>query len=64
VLTGIITGLLGQGYTPIESSILGVFIHGLAGDITKQEKGEIAMIPSDVIENLPNAFIQLTENVM
>jgi len=63
VLTGIITGLLGQGYTPLESGILGVFIHGLAGDITKQEKGEIAMIPSDVIENIPNAFIQLLENV-
>lgn len=62
VLTGIITGLLGQGYTPIESSILGVFIHGLAGDITKQEKGEIAMIPSDVIANLPSAFKQLVED--
>ena len=62
VLTGIITGLLGQGYTPIESSILGVFIHGLAGDITKKEKGEIAMIPSDVVLNLSSAFKQLVDD--
>lgn len=59
VLTGLITGILGQGYTPFETSILGVFIHGLAGDITKEEKGEIAMIPSDIISNLPKAFMQL-----
>jgi NAD(P)H-hydrate epimerase len=59
MLTGILTGILAQGYTPFETSLLGVFIHGLAGDITKEEKGEIAMIPSDIISNLPNAFLQL-----
>jgi hydroxyethylthiazole kinase-like uncharacterized protein yjeF len=59
VLTGLLTGILAQGYTPFETSLLGVFIHGLAGDITKEEKGEIAMIPSDIISNLPNAFLQL-----
>ena len=62
VLTGIITGLLGQGYTPLESSILGVFTHGLAADITKQEQGEIAMIPSDVISNLSGAFKQIVDD--
>lgn len=61
VLTGLITGLLAQGYTSFEASVIGVYVHGLAGDITKQEKGEIAMIPSDVISNLPRAFISLTE---
>ncbi len=60
VLTGLLTGLLAQGYTSFETSLLGVFIHGLAGDITKEEKGEIAMIPSDIISNLPKAFLQLT----
>ena len=59
VLTGLLTGILAQGYTPFETCVLGVFIHGLAGDITKEEKGEIAMIPSDIISNLPNAFLQL-----
>jgi hydroxyethylthiazole kinase-like uncharacterized protein yjeF len=59
VLTGLITGLLAQGYTPFEASVLGVYVHGLAGDITKQEKGELAMIPSDVINNLSHAFMYL-----
>lgn len=61
VLTGLITGLLAQGYTPFEASVIGVYVHGLAGDITKQEKGEIAMIPTDVIENLPKAFMHLMD---
>ena len=59
VLTGLLTGLLAQEYTPFETSLIGVFTHGLAGDITKEEKGEIAMIPSDIISNLPYAFLQL-----
>lgn len=61
LLTGLITGLLAQDYTSFEASVIGVYVHGLAGDITKKEKGEIAMIPSDVISNLPNAFMSLTE---
>jgi len=62
VLTGLITGLLAQGYTSLEASLIGVYVHGLAGDITKEEKGELAMIPTDVIENIPNAFKRLTED--
>lgn len=62
VLTGLITGLLAQGYTSLEASLIGVYVHGLAGDITKEEKGEFAMIPTDVIENIPNAFKGLTED--
>jgi NAD(P)H-hydrate epimerase len=64
VLTGLLTGLLAQGYSPFETCLLGVFIHGLAGDITKQEKGEIAMIPSDIISNFPNAFLQLVNEAV
>ena len=59
MLTGLVTGLLAQGYSPFEASVIGVYVHGLAGDITKGEKGEVAMIPTDVIENIPNAFKQL-----
>jgi len=59
VLTGLITGLLAQVYSSVEASIIGVYVHGLAGDITKEEKGEVAMIPTDVIENIPNAFKRL-----
>lgn len=56
ILTGIIAGLLAQGYTSMESSILGVFIHGLAGDIAKKEIGEMGMLSSDITNYLPNAF--------
>ena len=59
VLTGLITGLLAQGYTSFEANLIGVYVHGLAGDMTKEEKGEVAMIPTDVIENIPNAFKRL-----
>lgn len=60
MLTGLITGLLAQGYSSFEASVIGVYVHGLAGDITKEEKGEVAMIPTDVIENIPFAFIKLS----
>jgi hydroxyethylthiazole kinase-like uncharacterized protein yjeF len=59
VLTGLITGLLAQGYSSFEASVIGVYVHGLAGDITKKDKGEVAMIPTDVIENIPSAFKQM-----
>ena len=52
VLTGIVTGLLAQNYTPIQAALLGVFYHGLAGDSAAQEKGQYSMIASDIIEHL------------
>ena len=63
VLTGLITGLLAQGYSSFESSLIGVYVHGLAGDITKKEKGEIAMIPTDVIEKIYAAFKQIIDGL-
>lgn len=62
VLTGLITGLLAQGYMSLQSCVIGVYVHGLAGDITKEEKGELAMIPTDVIENISTAFKRLIDN--
>ena len=56
ILTGIIVGLLAQGYNNLESAILGVYIHGLAGDIAQKEKGEIGMISSDITNYLSTAF--------
>jgi NAD(P)H-hydrate epimerase len=56
VLTGILTALRGQGYTAEDACILGVYIHGLAGDFAKTEKGETALIASDIIENLGKSF--------
>ncbi len=58
VLTGIIVSLIGQGFDVFEASQLGVYIHGLAGDIAAKKKGELSMIASDIIEYLPDAFIK------
>jgi len=59
VLTGIIAGLLAQGYNPTEACILGVYIHGYSGDISAETSGFEAMIAGDIIENLGKAFMQL-----
>ena len=56
VLTGIITGLLAQSYPPTEAALLGVYLHGLAGDIAAERLSQEAMIASDIIENLGAAF--------
>ena len=60
VLTGIITSFLAQGYSPKESAIAGVFVHGLAGDIAAAEKSEASMIATDIIENLGKAFLRIS----
>lgn len=59
VLTGILTGLLAQGYSAEEAAILGVYVHGLAGDLAVREKGIYALIAGDLIEFLPAAFKKL-----
>ncbi|MEW6214929.1 MAG: NAD(P)H-hydrate dehydratase, partial [Nitrospirota bacterium] len=56
VLTGMISGFLGQGLNPLDASILGVYMHGLAGDIAASEKGEHALIAGDIINAIPAAF--------
>jgi len=56
VLTGIIASLIGQGHDVFDASQLGVYVHGLAGDIAANKKGELSMIASDIIEYLPDAF--------
>ena len=52
VLTGVITALLAQGYSPENAAILGVYEHGLAGDKVAQKRGMNAMIASDIIEEI------------
>lgn len=59
VLTGILTGLLAQGYTPEKAALLGVYLHGLAGDIAASRKSQEAMIASDITEHIGEAFLQL-----
>lgn len=52
VLTGIILGMLAQGYQPLEAAVIGVCIHGLAGDEAAKEKGKYAMLAGDLITRI------------
>lgn len=56
VLTGIVLALLAQGYTQDEACRLGVYLHGLAGDLAAERLGEHAVTATDLVNELPNAF--------
>jgi NAD(P)H-hydrate epimerase len=60
VLTGILTGLLAQSYTPLDTAILGVYLHGLAGDLAAHDLGEDSLIASDLVTYLPAAFLKVS----
>ena len=60
VLTGIITALLARGYTQGEACAIGTYLHGLAGDIAARSLGEESLIASDIINSLPMAFKELS----
>ncbi|MEO6220690.1 MAG: NAD(P)H-hydrate dehydratase, partial [Ginsengibacter sp.] len=59
VLTGIITSLLAQHYSPINSCILGVYLHGLAGDLAAKELSKPAMVAGDIIDFLSQGFLSI-----
>lgn len=63
VLTGIILALLARGYVPLNACRLGVYLHGLAGDIAARRLGEDSLVASDIIEALPAALCSLKEDV-
>ena len=56
VLTGIILGLLAQNYSSVQAAVIGVFVHGLAGDIAAKKSGKTALIASDIIKYLGKAY--------
>lgn len=56
VLTGVITALVGQGLEPYDAARLGVFVHGLAGDLAVETLGQVSLIAHDLIGHLPRAF--------
>ncbi len=59
VLTGILTGLLSQGYDPLKAAIFGVYLHGSAGDIAAHNTGFEAVMASDIIAKIGSAFLEL-----
>jgi len=59
VLTGIITALIAQGYMPKNAAILGVYLHGLAGDLAAQEMGQASLIASDISRFLGKGFLSI-----
>ena len=56
VLTGMITSLLAQKYLPEKAAVLGVYLHGLAGDLAAKSKSQQGMLPSDLIEYIGKAY--------
>ncbi|EQD41690.1 sugar kinase, partial [mine drainage metagenome] len=56
VLTGVIAALIGQGLAPAEAAVLGVHIHGLAGDMAAQAIGPAGLLSTDVANLLPKAL--------
>jgi len=59
VLTGIILSLLAQGHNPANAAILGVYLHGCAGDIAGRESSYDSIIASDIINSIGKAFIKI-----
>jgi NAD(P)H-hydrate epimerase len=59
VLTGVIAALLGQKLPVFEAAQLGAHVHGLAGDIARDQNGEVGMIAGDLVDSLPDAFYHL-----
>ena len=56
VLTGMIASFVGQGISPFDAARLGVYLHGLAGDLAVKDKGEISLLATDILDNISLAF--------
>ena len=61
VLTGLVTGLLAQGYPCREATLLGVWLHATAGDRAAQSRGQESMLARDIISHLPAAFKEIRD---
>ena len=61
VLTGIITALLAKGYERDEACLIGMYLHGLAGDLAAEALGQESMVASDIIDHLPQAFRHMNQ---
>ncbi len=61
VLTGIITALLARGYSQADACKLGMYIHGLAGDLAAKDLGKESLVAGDLVRYLPKAFLWLED---
>jgi NAD(P)H-hydrate epimerase len=61
VLTGILTGLLAQGYPPQHAAILGVYLHGLSGDLALSVQSMESLLSGDIADSLGAAFQTIAE---
>jgi NAD(P)H-hydrate epimerase len=61
ILTGMVAAFIAQGMSPLEAALLGVYMHGLAGDLAASVKTEYSVLASDVAEAVPLAFMRLRE---
>ena len=59
VLSGVISGLMSQKYDPVIAAVLGVYLHGLAGDLAAEKMGYEAITAREIINNLGGAFLEL-----
>ena len=62
VLTGMITAVIGQGLSPYDAACVGVYVHGLAGDLAAKRLSQVSLIATDLIETLPEAFQQYQQS--
>jgi len=62
VLTGVVGALLGRGLPAWDAAAAGAFLHGLAGDLAAERVGEEALVASDVVAALPEAFLLVAES--
>ena len=60
VLTGIIAGLLGQKVSITRAAALGVYLHAHAGDLARDHLGQWSLLAGDILNNLPQAFLDLS----
>ena len=61
VLAGILTGLMAQGYSSLDTALLGMYLHGMAGDEAAEDLNENSIVASDIVSYLPRAFSNLNE---
>jgi len=59
VLTGMITGLISQGYNPVNAAVFGVYLHGVSGDIASTKLSFESIIASDIVSTIGESYLEL-----